>query len=134
MPTIRRIVTTTVAVPAIFALTIGTASAHQCMNASKKNQGAGVQLVLNDAGEIVWASKGLQNRVAQGIIDPQTGEGFSGLVGFDMDGDGDADLATWIVGPGGEIPHQAQDNGATCKGVINIGTWFQECQAGAEPV
>lgn len=132
-PALRAAIALT-AIPSALALTAAQASAHECMNASKKNQAAGVQLVLNDADEIVWMTKGLENRIAQGIVDPETGEGFSGLVGFDIDGDGAADLATYIVGPNGEIPLQAQFNGATCQGIINIGTWFEECMAGAEPV
>ena len=67
-------------------------------------------------------------------MDPDTGEGFHGLVGFDIDGDNVADLATYIVGPNGEIPQNAQDNGATCQGIINIGVWFEECMSQAAPV
>ena len=76
----------------------------------------------------MWVSKGLQGRIDRGLVDPATGEGFSGLIGFDVDGDGAADFATFIVGPNDEIPLQAQMNGATCKGIVNIGVWLEQCQ------
>jgi len=123
-----------VVAPALLVLAAGPGSAHECVNASKQNIAAGVQVVLNDQDEIVWLTKGLQNRIDQGLVDPETGEGFHGLVGFDIDGDGAADVATYIVGPNDEIPEQAQENGATCQGIINIGVWFEECLSSATAV
>ena len=134
MTSIRRIASVAIATPALLLLAAGPGSAHECVNASKKNIAAGVQLVINDQDQIVWLTKGLQNRINQGIVDPDTGEGFHGLVGFDLDGDNVADFATYIVGPNGEIPQNAQDNGATCQGIINIGVWFEECMSQAAPV
>lgn len=134
MNTIRRVAITAVTAPAILALAAGPGIAHECVNASKKNQAAGAQLVLNDQDEIVWLSRGLQNRINKGQVDPDTGAGFHGLIGFDLDGDGAADVSTYIVGPAGEIPEQAQSNGATCRGIIDIGVWFEECMSSADPV
>jgi hypothetical protein len=134
MTTTRRLALAAIAAPAVLVLTAGPGSAHECVNASKQNQAAGVQVVIDDQGEVVWVTRGVQNRIDQGLIDPATGEGFHGLLGFDLDGDRAADLATYIVGPEDEIPTQAQMNGATCKGIINIGTWFEECMSSATTV
>lgn len=107
-------------------LTASTAYAHECINASR-NGTAGAQLVLGANDEPIYISKGLQKRIDQGLVDFETGEGFSGIIGFDIDGDGVGDLATWIVGPNGEIPLKAQWNGPVCKGVTNIDLYFEEC-------
>jgi hypothetical protein len=134
MTSIRLIVGAAIVAPAALVLAAGPATAHECVNASKKNVAAGVQIVLNDQDEIVWLTKGLQTRIDQGLVNPDTGEGFHGLVGFDIDGDGAADIATYIVGPNDELPEQAQDNGATCQGIINIAVWFEQCAGSATPV
>ena len=134
MRTSTRALLALTAATAVLGVTASQASAHECVNASKKNQAAGVQLVINDADELVWISRGLQTRIDRGLVDPETGEGFSGLIGFDVDGDGAADFSTWIVGPDGELPTQAQYNGATCQGVMNIGEYFEQCFGGADPV
>ena len=106
----------------------GWSLAHECVNASKQNQAAGVQVVIDaNTGEVVWTTNGVANRIAQGLIDPVTGDGFQGLLGFDLDGDSVVDVSTWIVGPNGELPLSAQYNGPSCKGVTNIATWFAEC-------
>lgn len=134
MITKRRLAVAAIATPAALVLAAGPANAHECINASKQNQAAGVQLVLNDQDEIVWLTQGLQNRIDRGLVDPSSGEGFHGLIGFDVDGDGAADFATYIVGPEGKIPDQAQENGATCQGIVNIGVWFEECMSAAAAV
>jgi hypothetical protein len=118
-----------IAAAATIVLTAGPGLAHECINASR-NGIAGAQLVLGSDDSIIWMTKGLEQRVAQGLVNPETGEGFSGLVAFDIDGDGVGDLATWIVGPNGEIPLKAQFNGDPCKGVTNIGLWFEQCMGG----
>lgn len=108
------------------------ALAFHCVNASKE-PGAGAQIVLNLAtGELVWTTTGLASRFDQGLVDPATGEGFHGLLGFDFEGDGTVDATTWIgVGPDGtEIPSQAQINGPACRGVTNFETLFTECLGG----
>ncbi|HET6968004.1 MAG TPA: hypothetical protein VFI44_06985 [Ornithinibacter sp.] len=103
------------------------AMAHQCVNASKANQAAGVQVVIDaTTGEIVWTTRGLANRFDQGLVGPD-GEGFHGLVGLDFDGDMVVDMATFIVGPGDQIPLNAQSNGDPCHGITNIETFFAEC-------
>lgn len=125
MRTITRVAA--VATGAATALALSApAMAHECVNVSKQNQDAGVQIVFDvNTGEVAWMSTGLSQRVDRGLVDLNTGEGFSGLLGFDADGDGAADLSTWIVGPTGEIPTQAQDNGAECHGVVYWDAFFE---------
>ena len=104
------------------------AVATECINASKKDQAAGAQVMFGPDDEIVFITKGLQNRVDQGLVDPDTGEGFHGLIAFDFDGDGQADASTWMgVGPDGEIPLEAQFRGPACRGLTNIGIYFEQC-------
>ncbi|NUO60502.1 MAG: hypothetical protein HOV71_28700 [Hamadaea sp.] len=124
---VRRLATVAMGA-AVLLLAAGPAYAHECVNASKKNQAAGVQIVINaDTGEAVWVSNGLQHRIDQGLVNPDTGEGFSGLVGFDLNGDAVADVSTFIVGPEMEIPEQAQFNGPACRGITNIEIFFSQC-------
>lgn len=109
-------------------LTAGAGMAHECTNLDKK-AGAGAQIIFGPEG-ISYMSKGLQNRIDQGLVDLETGEGFHGIIGFDDDGDGVADGFTWIVTPDGEIPLQAQWRGSVCHGVINFETAMTTCAAG----
>ena len=105
----------------------GVAMAHECFNISKNanNPGAGAQVVIDvNTGEIVDATNGLVNRVERGIVDPETGEGYHGVVGLDFDGDGEAGASTYQVTPSDEIPEQAQENGSPDHGIVNI------CDAG----
>ena len=95
----------------------GTALAFECTNASKSDQAAGAQLVLGpDFQTPIYISQGLQKRLEQGVVDAETfEEDFHGLIAFDIDGDGVADLSTWIgVGPDGEVPLAAQFAGPAC--------------------
>jgi hypothetical protein len=112
----------------VLVLMAGPALAHECINASKKHQDSGAQLVLGPNDEVLYISKGLQNRISQALVDFDTGEGFHGLIAFDVDGDGVADASTWIgVGPDGEIPLEAQFRGPACRGLTNIGVYFDQC-------
>ena len=111
----------------VLVLMAGPALAHECVNASKKYADSGAQLVFGANDEVLFISRGLQNRVDQGLVDFETGEGFHGLIAFDVDGDGVADASTWIVGPEDEIPLVAQFAGPDCRGVTNIGTYFEQC-------
>jgi len=122
----RRIALSGIAAAATIVLSAGASLAHECTNLDKK-PGAGAQLVLGPDDSIVYMSKGLENRINQGLVDFETGEGFSGLIAFDEDGDGQADFFTWLVGPNGEIPLQAQWNGSVCHGVINFETAMTTC-------
>ncbi len=122
----RALVTATGAVGAL-VLMAGPALAHECTNASKKYADSGAQLVLGANDDVLFISKGLETRIAQGLVDFETGEGFSGLIAFDVDGDGVADASTWIVGPDDEIPLVAQFAGPACQGVTNIGVYFEQC-------
>ena len=105
-----------------------TAVAHECINASKPDQSAGTQIVLGPEGEVLSISAGLARRIASGQVDFESGAGFHGLVGFDMDRDGVVDLATWFgVGPEGELPLPAQLRGPACRGITNIGIYLEQC-------
>ena len=127
MRLLTRALGATVATGVTMIVVAAPALAHECMNASKKNQAAGVQLVVDTTtGEIVWTTPGLANRFDRGLVSPD-GEGFHGLVGLDFDGDGVVDVSTYIVGPGDEIPENAQSNGDPCHGVTSIETFFAEC-------
>jgi hypothetical protein len=105
--------------------------AHECINVSKSDPTAGAQLVLGANDEVLYISRGLANRIANGAVDFETGQGFHGLIAFDVDGDGSADLSTWFgVGPDGEIPLEAQFRGPACRGLTNIGLYLQQCLGG----
>ena len=124
MRNMTRILVGGVASAALFFTAASPAMAHECVNANK-NQAAGVQIVFNaDTFVPVWISAGLQKRIDQGLVNPETGSGFHGLLGFDLNGDSIADITTFIVTPNGEIPLQAQLNGALCHGIVNIGDYF----------
>jgi hypothetical protein len=92
----------------------------------------GAQIVFGANDEVLFISRGLENRIAQGIVDFESGEGFHGLIAFDVDGDGVADASTWIgVGPDGhELPIEAQMRGPACRGITNLGIYFEQCLAG----
>jgi hypothetical protein len=107
---------------------VSSALGHECINASKSDQAAGAQALIGPNGEIVWMTEGLANRIDQGVIDPDTGAGFHGLIAFDANGDGIADYSTWIdVGPDGEVPLVAQLTGPACQGLTNLFIYFTEC-------
>jgi hypothetical protein len=106
-----------------------SALAMDCINASKSDQAAGAQALVDaTTGAVVWTTPGLAERLELGLIGPD-GEGFHGLIAFDFDGDDVADASTWLgVGPDGdEIPVNAQLNGPACRGLTSIGVYFSEC-------
>jgi hypothetical protein len=123
MRTIPRLMIGGVAATAALIAAAAPALAHECTNISKP-PGAGVQVILNSSDEIIWATPGLMKRFEQGLVNPDDGTGFHGLVGFDVDGDGAADFSTYIVTPNSELPMLAQLNGAQCQGIVNIGVIF----------
>jgi hypothetical protein len=109
-------------------LIASSALGFECVNASKKNQSAGAQLVFGTGGQILYMTPGLASRIERGIVNGDTGEGFHGLVAVDFDGDGVADVSTWLgVGPDGEIPLNAQLRGPACRGLTNIGLYLTQC-------
>jgi hypothetical protein len=96
---IAMLISILIAVPAL---------AQQCTNGSKSDPMAGAQVLIGAQGQILWAGQGVLNLIEQGILS-QDGEGFHGIVAFDLDGDGVADASTWLgVGSEGEIPFEAQ--------------------------
>jgi hypothetical protein len=111
--------------PVAFA---GTAFADHCTNIQRDQHdpSKGVQVVLDVSGaeaSIESANPGVMNRVDNGIIDPATGEGFHGLIGFDVDGDQTVDVMTYQVGPEGDaLPETAIDNGSPDHGIVDIGS------------
>jgi hypothetical protein len=111
-------------------LIASSALGHECTNASKSDPAAGAQVLIDgNTGAILWTTEGLATRLANGVVDPETSEGFHGLVAFDMTGDGIADFSTWInVGPDGEVPLVAQLSGPACRGLTNLFLFFTECQ------
>jgi hypothetical protein len=114
-----------VAVAATFAMG-GTAWADHCTNIQKDmhDPSKGVQVIINDTdGSIEWANAGVQNRVANGLIDPESGEGFHGLVGIDLDGNQTVDVMTYIVGPEHDaLPDTAISNGSPDHGIVGLDT------------
>jgi hypothetical protein len=103
------------------ALLAAPAAAHECTNANKP-AGAGAQVIIGPDDQIESATRGVFVRVGKGIIDADTGAGYHGLVGFDVDGDGTPEATTYIVGPNDEIPTTAQLNGSPNHGIVNICT------------
>lgn len=78
---------------------------------------AGMQLLLGPDFEPSWVSNGVAQRIERGVIDPETGEGFHGIIGFDFDGDGEADVSTWQITPEGSVPDSALENGSPDHGM-----------------
>jgi len=109
-----------------------SALAHECTNASKSDPAAGAQALIDaNTGEVIWLSEGLATRLALGVVDPNTAEGFHGLIAFDATGDGVADYSTWIgVGPDGSVPLVAQLSGPACRGLTNLFLYFTVCVGG----
>jgi hypothetical protein len=127
----RNVAATFLAVAASLVLA-SSVLAMDCTNASKSDPAAGAQILIGSSGQILWVTPGLAQRFEQGIVDPDNGAGFHGLIAFDLDGDGVADISTWVgVGPeGNEIPKVAQLNGPACRGLTSIGLYFTECLGG----
>ena len=113
------------------SLAIATSAlATDCTNASKSDPAAGAQILIDgNTGALLWATPGVIERLHRGVIDPNTGVGFHGLIALDVNGDGLADVSTWFgVGPDGEeIPLNAQLKGPACRGLTNVGIYFAQC-------
>jgi hypothetical protein len=112
-----RRITTVAAATAALSLMAGPALAHFCVNASKPPL-AGAQIVFDEGDEVLHITNGLAKRLEKGLVDPETGAGFHGIIGF-VDDDGNAGH-TYIVTPDGEIPSVAQENGPACRGITNF--------------
>ena len=104
----------------------GAAFADHCTNIQRDQHdpSKGLQVVINlTDGSIESANAGVQNRIERGKIDPATGEGFRGHLGFDVDGDQTVDVMTYMVGPSGTaLPESAIQNGSPDHGIVDIGT------------
>ena len=102
----------------------GTAFADHCTNIQRDQHdpSKGIQVVINaNDGSIESANAGVVNRIDNGLIDPNTGEGFHGHVGLDLDGDGTVDVMTYIVGPEGDaLPETAIENGSPDHGIVGL--------------
>jgi hypothetical protein len=129
MGVIKRALVVTTGAVAGLVLMAGPALADNCTNASKKYADSGAQIVFGPNDEVLFITRGLQNRIAQGLVDPDSGEGFHGIIAFDENADGVAEFSTWIgVGPDGhEIPIEAQFRGPACRGITNLGIYFEQC-------
>jgi hypothetical protein len=128
---VRRRILALVAGVTASLLIASSALAFECTNASKP-AAAGAQIVFAaDFETILYVTPGLMNRLEQGLVDVESGEGFHGLLGVDFDGDGAADVSIYFgVGPDGEIPLEAQFRGPACRGLTNIGILLEQCLAG----
>lgn len=119
----RKLLAVPVIAFAAVALSGSAAFAHQCYNANKPNT-AGAQIVLGfdeatGTDVVLDATRGLEKRFEKGLIGPE-GEGFHGIVAFDVDGDGVADGHTYIVGPESQLPLNAQLRGSPDHGILNV--------------
>jgi hypothetical protein len=123
----RRMVSVVVGVVASL-LIASSALAFECSNASKP-PAAGAQVVFAaDFQTVLYITPGLQERLDRGIVDVASGEGFHGLLGVDLSGDGAADVSIYFgLGPDGEIPLEAQFRGPACRGLSNIGIILSQC-------
>ena len=106
-----------------------SALAHECVNASKSDQAAGAQALIDaNTGEILWITEGLTNRLAKGVVDPNHRRRPPRPDRLRCHGDGNADYSTWIeVGPDGEVPLVAQLSGPACRGLTNLFLYFTDC-------
>lgn len=116
----RKLVAVPIVALGVVLLTGSSAFAHQCTNANR-SASAHYQVVLGDDGEPVSATQGFIKRAEKGLLGAE-GERFHGVLGLDFDGDGVADFHTFIVGPNGEVPQTAQENGSPDHGIVNICT------------
>jgi hypothetical protein len=108
-------------------LIASSALGFECTNLSKSDPMAGAQVLIGSSGEILWTTTGLANRLERGLISSD-GEGFHGIAAIDLDGDDVADVSTYLgVGPDGEIPIEAQLRGPACRGLSNLGIYFEQC-------
>ena len=69
------------------SLIAAPALAHQCTNASKSDPAAGAQIVFGPDEQPIFITQGLLSRIDRGLDDAETGEGFHGIIAFDLDGD-----------------------------------------------
>ena len=105
---------------AALVLTAGPAVAHECTNASKNqtNPAAGAQIVFGCHEDEILSGK------PHALALLANGDFPKGWIAFDVDCDGKADAGTYIVGPQGEIPTQAQQNGSPDHGIVTVCAYF----------
>lgn len=104
---------------AALVMMAGPAFAHECTNASKNqtNPAAGAQVVFG-CDDVVLSAKPHALALLEG------GDFPKGWIAFDVDCDGVADAGTYIVGPEGELPTQAQQSGSPDHGIVNVCDYF----------
>lgn len=124
----RRLTTVGALAAAFTLLTAVPASADHCINLDKKPL-AGAQIVFSDDG-IVSMTKGLEHRIAKGLVDLGTGDGFNGLIG--IIGLVEGGVTLYIVGPEADgahperaIPHQAMERGSPDHGIVDICDFYE---------
>ena len=104
----------------------GGAGASRSLYERRQERGRGRQAVLDlNTFQIVFVSNGLQ-RIDQGLVNLQTGEGSPGLIGFGWIAMA-SPMTAFITGPTFAIPEQAQTNGAACHGIVSIEAFFTKC-------
>jgi hypothetical protein len=108
------------AVAGTIVLAAGPALAHECTNVARNDidPSKGAQIIFGCGEDEILAAK------PHALALLQSGKFPSGWIAFDVDCDGVADAGTYIVGPEGEIPTQAQQNGSPDHGVVNICDYF----------
>jgi len=128
----RPIIATLLALTTSLAIA-SSALAFDCTNVSKSDPMDGAQILVDGTtGELLWATPGVVERLQRGVIDPETAEGFHGIIAIDYTGDGIADISTWFgVGPDGtEIAEPALLNGPVCRGLTSLELYFTRCLGG----
>jgi hypothetical protein len=105
---------------AALVMMAGPAFAHECTNASKDqtNPAAGAQIVFGCGDDEIISAK------PHALALLENGDFPKGWIAFDVDCDGVADAGTYIVGPEGEIPTQAQQSGSPDHGIVNVCDYF----------
>ena len=100
--------------------------AFECTNLSKP-PAAGTQVVFGPAGEIVWVSRGLERRIEQGLVDPETGDGFT-----DCSASISTATASWMPAPTSALGRTADPGGGPVRGAslprhVEFGIFFEQC-------
>lgn len=128
----RRLVTTVIATLSALWLAAGPAFAGHCTVADKPTD-AGIAVIIDVSGEgfePVWFSQGAQKRI-ENVGMEHFFETFHGWIGFDLDGDGEAEVATLVPGNTEDgipqLPNPAYVNGPDCHGTMDLHDYLANC-------